>query len=85
MYRTYTGGEAPPITTIKSTQAAPEILTLPQVTPTSIPIPIPHKSTFLPFHFSSDTEFQIWGRCQTFSGRNLRPTPIETGGPTETC
>ena len=58
LYRTYTGGEAPPITTIQNTQAAPECLTLPQVIPTSIPIPIPHKSTFLPFHFSSDTEFR---------------------------
>ena len=34
MYRTYTGGEAPPITTIQNTQAPPEFLTLPQVIPT---------------------------------------------------
>ena len=56
------GGEASPITTIQNTQASPEFLTLPQVIPTSIPIPIPHKSTFLPFHFSSDTEFRR--RCR---------------------
>ena len=62
MYRTYTGGERPRITTIQNTQANglnPEFLTLPQVIPTSIPILIPHKSIFLPFHFSSDTEFQL--------------------------
>ena len=41
LYRTYTGGEAPPITAIQNTQAPPEFLTLPQVIPTSIPTPIP--------------------------------------------
>ena len=41
LYRTYRVGEVPPMTTIQNTQASPELLTLPQVIPTSIPIPIP--------------------------------------------
>ena len=53
MYRSYTGGEAPPITTIQNTQAPPEFLTLPQFIPTLIPISIPNVSDFfdvvLPF------------------------------------
>ena len=40
MYRTYTGGEAPPIRTIQNTQAPPEFfskfLTLPQIISTSL-------------------------------------------------
>ena len=58
LYYNYTGGFAPPITSIQNAQASPEFLTLPQVIPTSIPIPISHKSVFVPFHFSSDTEFR---------------------------
>ena len=46
MYHTYTGGEAPSITIMQNTQASPEFLTLPQVIPTSILIPI-----FLMFFF----------------------------------
>ena len=38
LHRTYTGGFAPPITTMQNTQALPEFLTLHQVIPTSIPI-----------------------------------------------
>ena len=34
--RTYTGGEAPPITAIQNTQAPPEFLTLPQIIPTAL-------------------------------------------------
>ena len=35
------GGRSPPITTIQHTQASPEFSTLPQVIPTSIPVPFP--------------------------------------------
>ena len=41
LYRTYTGGEVPFIIIIQNRKASPEFLTLPQVIPTSIPIPIP--------------------------------------------
>ena len=79
LYHTYTGGEAPPLTSIHNTQASPDFLTLPQVIPTSIPIPIPHKSTFLPFHFSSDTEFRhnAGANCDHSYRHHLQMTSAE--------
>ena len=45
------GGFVAPITTIQNTQASPEFLTLPQVIPTSIPIPILKTFPFFGGHF----------------------------------
>ena len=39
LYCSYRGGFAPRISTVQNTQAPPEFLTLPQVIPTSTPIP----------------------------------------------
>ena len=78
------------MSTVQNTQASPEFLTLPQVIPTSIPIPIPRKSTFLPFHLSSDTKIQkeIEGKRSLASapgaltagdGREVKQTDAHSG------
>ena len=73
------GVKPPLITSISNLQASLEFSTLPQVIPTSIAIPIPHKSTFLPFHFSSDTEFRhnAGANCDHSYRHHLQMTSAE--------
>ena len=44
MHYSYRGSFTPRIITVQNTQASPDFLLLPQVIPTSIPIPIPKKN-----------------------------------------
>ena len=62
----FRGGYAPWKRTVQNTQAPPEFLTLPQVIPTSMPIPISKKNAFFIFRWSLYRKVTLrswWARC----------------------